>query len=128
MIKKTMPLKWVASVVLTSSFLVACDDTRIRISHDGGPRHHASHGVTITHTPHNHQVSYDTALGMYVVLGLLNTYWNGTNYYRYHNHGWQTSADYRRWNNVGVRYVPARLYKRHYKKPRRNRIRVLNSY
>ena len=123
---KKLPLKIAAIIALSSMFLAACDDTRVRISADSGPRYHSGHGTYVSYTPHKHRVSYDSALGMYVVLGLLNTYWNGSNYYRYHNHGWQRSSDYRRWNNVGVTYVPRKLHKRHYrpgrhKNGRRNR-------
>lgn len=116
---KQLPLKVAAVIALSVTLLTACDDTRIRVSADTGG-HHSGHGY-VSHTPHNHRVSYDEALGMYVVLGLLNTYWNGSDYYRYHDHGWQRSRDYRRWNRVGLTYIPQRLHKRHYKKPRRNR-------
>jgi hypothetical protein len=131
--KKILPLKITAVIALSATLLVACDDTRVRISADNGPRHHSGHGSYATHTPHNHRVSYDSAIGMYVVLGLLNTYWNGSNYYRYNNTGWQRSNDYRLWNNVGITYVPNNLHKRHshprrHNKNRRLRLRHLNSH
>lgn len=127
---RILPLKIAAVIALSSMLLAACDDTRIRIAADSGPRHNGGYA---THTPHNHRVSYDAALGMYIVQGLLNTYWNGSNYYRYNNHGWQRSGDYRRWNNVGRTYVPSKLHGRHYRKARRqngrrNRGRFTNHY
>ena len=118
---KKLPLKIATIIALSATLLAACDDTRIRVSADSGPRYHSGHGSYVTHTPHNHQVSYDEALGMYIVQGLLNTYWNGSNYYRYHDHGWQSSRDYRRWNNVGITYIPQKLHKRHYRHGRRNK-------
>ena len=129
-----LPLKIVAIIVLSSTFLAACDDARVRISADTGPRYHSGHGGGYArHTPHNHRVSYNSDLGVYVVAGLLNTYWNGSNYYRYRNHGWQRSSDYRRWNSVGVSYIPRKLHKRHYrpgrhKNGRRNRGRRFNRH
>lgn len=134
---KKLPLKVVVISALSATLLAACDDTRIRVSADTGLRHHSGHGGYLTHTPHNHRVSYDSALGMYVVLGLLNTYWNGSNYYRYHNHGWQRSGDYRRWSSVGITVVPSKLHRRHYRpgRPwkgrrhgRRNRGRIITHY
>lgn len=128
---KKLPSKISIIIALSTTLLAACDDTRIRVSADSGPRYHAGHGVS--HTPHNHRVSYDSALGMYVVMGLLNTYWNGSNYYRYHGHGWQRSSDYRRWNNVGITYVPSRLHKRHkhkgrHRNGRRHKRRITTYY
>ena len=117
---KKLPLKAISAITLSGLFLVACDDTRVRISADGGhgysgPRHH--NGGHITRTPHNHRVSYDSALGMYIVLGLTNTYWNNGNYYRYYGNAWQRSSDYRRWSRLQQNRVPSRLYKRHYQRP-----------
>jgi len=113
---KKVPLKAISVIALSGIFLVACDDTRVRISADSGhgysgPRHHHGH---ITRTPHNHRVSFDSALGMYIVLGLANTYWNNGHYYRYHGNVWQRSSDYRRWRRMQRSHVPSILYKRHY--------------
>lgn len=111
---KKLPLKAVMAITLSGLLLAACDDTRVRISSDShgysGPRHHGGH---ITRTPHNHRVSFDAALGMYIVLGLANTYWNNGHYYRYHGSNWQRSADYRRWSRMQHNHVPSKLYKRH---------------
>jgi len=128
-----LPLKIAAIIALSSTLLAACDDARVRVSADTGPRYHSGHGGYASHTPHNHRVSYSPDLGLYVVAGLLNTYWNGSNYYRYHNHGWQRSSDYRRWNNVGVTYIPSKLHRRHYrpgrgKNGRRHRGRRYRQY
>lgn len=134
---KILPMKLATIIALSAVLLVACDDTRIRVSADNGPRYHSGHGGYATHTPHNHQVAYNSALGLYVVQGLLNTYWNGNNYYRYNNHGWQRSGDYRRWNNVGLTVVPRQLHKRHYRhgrhrdgrrNGRRNPRRIITHY
>ena len=118
---KRLPLRLVTIVALSSMLLMACDDARIRTSSNIGSGHNSGHGVSIvTHTPHNHRVSYDNVVGMYVVAGLLNTYWNGSNYYRYNNLGWQRSSDYRRWNNVRTTHVPGRLQRRHFRHGRRH--------
>lgn len=112
---KKMPLKAISIITLSGLFLVACDDTRVRISGGShgysGPGHH--NGGHITRTPHNHRVSYDSALGMYIVLGLANTYWNNGHYYRYHSNAWQRSSDYRRWSRMQRNRIPAKLYSRH---------------
>ena len=115
---KKVPLKAISVITLSGLLLVACDDTRVRISADtghgySGPRHH--HGGHITRTPHNHRVSFDTALGMYIVAGLANTYWNNGHYYRYHGNVWQRSSDYRRWSRMQHRHIPSKLYKRHHR-------------
>ena len=118
---KKLPLKALSTIIISGLFLAACDDSRVRVSADlGSPRviHHGHHGGHLTHTPHRHRVSYDSALGMYIVLGLANTYYNNGFYYRYYNSGWQRSRDYRLWSVLGPTYVPKRLYARHYKKPR----------
>ena len=115
---KKMPLKAISIITLSGLFLVACDDTRVRISGGShgysGPSHHHG-GRHITRTPHNHRVSYDSALGMYIVLGLANTYWNNGHYYRYHSNAWQRSSDYRRWSRMQRSGIPAKLYSRHYR-------------
>jgi len=121
---KKLPLKVLATVALSGLFLTACDDSRVRVSanigsHVGGHGHHGHHGGYLTHTPHRHRVSYNSALGMYVVVGLLNTYYHNGHYYRYHKAGWHRSRDYRVWSVLGTRSVPKRLYARHYKKPNR---------
>jgi hypothetical protein len=115
---KKLPLKILATVVLSSLFLTACDDSRVRVSANVGSHVGGHHGGYLTHTPHRHRVSYNSALGLYVVAGLANTYYDNGNYYRYYNSGWQRSRDYRVWSVLGNSYVPKRLYARHYKKPR----------
>ena len=120
---KKLPLKVIATVALSGLFLTACDDSRVRVSanigtHVGG--HHGHHGKYLTHTPHRHRVSYNSALGMYVVLGLLNTYYSNGHYYRYSNAGWHRSRDYRVWSVLSAHSVPKRLYSRHYKKSSRS--------
>ena len=132
---KKLPLRAMMAVILSSFLLTACDDTRVRISSDSGghgysgPRHHGGH---ITRTPHNHRVSFDAALGMYIVLGLANTYWNNGHYYRYHGNNWQRSSDYRRWRRMQRNRVPARLYKRHHRSVTRhhnnNRVRIIKPH
>lgn len=119
----------ILAVTLTGLFLTACDDTRIRVSGDFGPGrhgHHAHHGGHyLTHTPHRHRVSFDTALGMYVVLGLANTYWSNGHYYRYNNHHWLRSSDYRRWSRLNNDRVPSRLYRKYYRPSHgRDRVRI----
>ena len=116
---KKLPLKILATVTLSGLFLTACDDARVRVSADVGPRVVVGHhGGYLTHTPHRHRVSYNNDLGMYVVLGFVNTYYHNGNYYRYHRAGWQRSRDYRIWSVLNSRSVPSRLHARHYKRPR----------
>lgn len=86
---KKLPTKMIAMIALSSVFLVACDDTRVRVSasnnyHVGGHHH-------LSHTPHNHRIRYDSALGLYALVGLSNVFWDNGRYYRYHNNGWQYS-------------------------------------
>lgn len=119
---KKLPVKMITIIALSSVFLAACDDTRVRVSASTANYHGGGH--YLSHTPHNHRVRYDTALGLYALIGLSNVYWDNGNYYRYNNNGWQRSRDYSRWNAVTVREVPNRLYTRYYKPPIYDRSRV----
>lgn len=119
---KKLPAKMIAIIALSSVFLVACDDTRVRVSASSNNYHGGHH--YLSHTPHNHRVRYDSALGLYALIGLSNVYWDNGNYYRYHNNGWQYSRDYRRWSGANQRNVPSRLYKRYYRAPVYDRSRV----
>lgn len=119
---KKLPAKMIAIIALSSVFLVACDDTRVRVSASSNNYHGGGH--YLSHTPHNHRVRYDSALGLYALIGLSNVYWDNGNYYRYHNNGWQYSRDYRRWSGANQRNVPSRLYKRYHRAPVYDRSRV----
>lgn len=119
---KKLPAKMIAIIALSSVFLVACDDTRVRVSASSNNYHSGHH--YLSHTPHNHRVRYDSALGLYALIGLSNVYWDNGNYYRYHNNGWQYSRDYRRWSGANQRNVPSRLYKRYHRAPVYDRSRV----
>ena len=112
----------IAIIALSSVFLVACDDTRVRVS--ASNTYHVGGSHYLSHTPHNHRVRYDSALGLYALIGLSNVYWDNGNYYRYHNNGWQRSSDYRRWAGANQRNVPNRLYQRYYRPPVYDRSRV----
>lgn len=119
---KKLPLKILATVAVSSLFLTACDDSRVRVSANIGPgHHHGHHGKYLTHTPHRHRVSYNSALGLYTVIGFANTYYSNGHYYRYRNKGWHRSRDYRSWSRMNSRSVPQRLFSR-YKQPRRDRV------
>lgn len=118
---KKLPLKILATVALSSLFLTACDDSRVRVGANissGVGYHSGHHGGYLTHTPHNHRVSYNSALGLYTVIGLVNTYYSNGHYYRYKNRGWQRSRNYRSWSQLNTRSVPKRLYSRHHQPKR----------
>ncbi len=122
-IKKT-PYRATLAVVLSGLLLAACDDTRVRISGETGPRLYSSGGY-FTYTPQRYRVSFDADLGMYVVLDLIDTYWNDGYYYRYRNHRWHRSPDCRRWSRLRRHHVPSHLYRRHYSPERHHdRIRI----
>lgn len=78
---KILPLMIAAVIAVAAILLAACDNIRVISSTDSGPRS-TGYSDYASQTPHNHRVIYDSSLGMYVVLGLLSTYWNGSNYYR----------------------------------------------
>ena len=118
---KKLPLKILATVAISSLFLTACDDSRVRVGANisSGVGHYGGHhGGYLTHTPYNHRISYNSGLGLYTVIGLSNTYYNNGYYYRYNESRWHRSRDYRAWSVLNTKSVPSRLYARHYKKPR----------
>ena len=116
MINKKLPLKILATVALSSLFLTACNSSHVRGGVSIGTGHH---GGYLTHTPYNHRLSYNSALGLYTVIGLSNTYYNNGHYYRYNGSHWHRSRDYRAWSILTTKAVPSRLYARHYKPARR---------
>lgn len=80
----------------------------------GGPPPHApAHGYRHKHK--NHDMRYDSALGVYVLLDLLDYYYDGDRYYRYRDGDWQYARelDNERWRKADRRSVPERLYQQY---------------
>jgi hypothetical protein len=77
-------------------------------SRGGPPPHAPAHGYR--HKQSNHDLVFDSGLGVYVVLGRPDYYFWDNRYYRYHDGHWQFSADVDgRWYRDDG-YVPRKLY------------------
>lgn len=82
--------------------------------HRGGPPPHApAHGYRHKHK--NYDMRYDDALGVYVLLDLLDHYYDNERFYRYRDGRWQTARelDSDRWRDADRRSVPDRLYRQY---------------
>ena len=77
-------------------------------SRGGPPPHAPAHGYR--HKHYNHDLVFDSGLGVYVVLGRPDYYFWDNRYFRYHDGYWQFAADLDgRWYHDDG-HVPRRLY------------------
>ena len=88
---------------------------------NGPPPHAPAHGYR--HKHRSHDMSYDSGLGAYVVLGKNNYYFDNGLYFRYRNGDWQASINIDSgWHNAGKHIVPKKLWsykesdRKHYEK------------
>lgn len=80
----------------------------------GGPPPHApAHGYR--HKQKNHQMRYDSALGVYVLLDLIDHYYFDDRYYRYRGGDWQYARELEgdRWRDADRRSIPEQLYRQY---------------
>jgi hypothetical protein len=78
----------------------------------GPPPHAPAHGYRNQHQ--GHVVRYDASLGVYVVLGLPNYYYNNNVYYRYDRDDWYYSHSLDRdWRHCDERNLPPGLAKKY---------------
>jgi len=74
------------------------------------PPHAPAHGYRHKHKKHD--MSYDSGLSAYVVLGMTDHYYDSGVYYRYRDSGWQVSGSIGgHWEDTVDRAVPSKLYK-----------------
>lgn len=91
--------------------------------HRGGPPPHApAHGYRHKHKKHGHDLKYDSGLGVYVVVGMSNTYFSGDLYYRFSGDRWEVSSNPSGgWSHSGNHKIPHGLEKKHHGKDKGNK-------
>ena len=105
------------AVAISLAFpLVGCvvlDAPHDHASYGGPPPHAPAHGYRRKHR--NHDLVYDSTLGVYVVLGLTDVWFFDGSYFRIRGDRWELSvATGGPWRVAAVSAVPGRLYaKRH---------------
>ncbi|MFW5450590.1 MAG: hypothetical protein ACKE9I_03230 [Methylophagaceae bacterium] len=76
---------------------------------NGPPPHAPAHGYRHKHKKHN--MSYDSGLGAYIILGWDNHYFDNNVYFRYRNGAWQASVNLNSgWHDADRYAVPAKLW------------------
>ncbi|MDC9725466.1 MAG: hypothetical protein PSN44_06060 [Gammaproteobacteria bacterium] len=104
-------------ISLLSLFLIGCvDSASVRYGDSkphykhAPPPHAPAHGYRHNHKKHD--MSYDSGLSVYVVLGLTDHYFDNGIYYRYRDGAWQVSASIGgHWENTVNHAVPSKLFK-----------------
>lgn len=75
----------------------------------GPPPHAPAHGYR--HKHRKHDMSYDSGLGAYVILGKSEVYFDNGLYFRYRNGDWQASVNLGSgWYNADKKVVPKKLW------------------
>lgn len=78
----------------------------------GPPPHAPAHGYRAKY--HDHDLVYDSGLGVYVVIGLPDYYYVDGYYYRHSHDGWYYSKELDRdWNGYDDRKLPPGLAKKY---------------
>lgn len=90
----------------------------IHSGHGGGPPPHApAHGYRRKHRDAGGvevEVVFDTSIGVYVVLGRHDHYWDGKHYFRWNDGRWEVSMELgSRWSSASAAELPPGLAKRH---------------
>jgi len=101
-------------IALLSTFLIACVETSTikksspRYSHSPPP-HAPAHGYRHKHKKQN--LIFDTGVGVYVVVGLLDHYFHNDRYYRYRKGIWETTKTLEGlWRKTTEHDLPVKLY------------------
>ena len=82
--------------------------------HPGPPDHAPAHGYKKKHRDGGPELVFDSGLGVYLVVGLANTYFYNDSYYRYTNGGWEFSVNIGdSWRTADYGHVPPGLQKKH---------------
>ncbi len=75
----------------------------------GPPPHAPAHGYR--HKHRKHDMSYDSGVGAYVVIGKNEVYFDDNLYFRYRNGDWQASVNLDSgWNDADKHIVPSKLW------------------
>ena len=78
----------------------------------GPPPHAPAHGYR--HKHRDHTLEYDHDLGVYIVVGFVDHYFDDGLYYKYTKHGWYSSHDLNKdWHEYRGDTPPGKLYKKH---------------
>ncbi|NQY27333.1 MAG: hypothetical protein HRT92_09185 [Piscirickettsiaceae bacterium] len=107
-------------IALIASFIIlltgCVDSAAVRYGDSGrstyksGPPPHApAHGYR--HKHHKHDMSYDSGLGAYIVLGKREVYFDDGLYFRYRSGDWQASVNLGNgWYDTNKKVVPHKLW------------------
>jgi len=101
-----------AIIVLTGCIDTAgvrYDDSDRSTYKSGPPPHAPAHGYR--HKHHKKDMSYDSGLGAYVVIGKSEVYFDDGLYFRYRNGDWQASVNLDNgWYDTNKKVVPNKLW------------------
>ena len=111
----------IRSIVIASAIIVltgCVDSAGVRYgdsSHQeptyksGPPPHAPAHGYR--HKHRKHDMSYDSGVGAYIVIGKSEVYFDDNLYFRYRNGDWQVSVNLDGgWNDADKHIVPSKLW------------------
>ena len=109
-------------VALAGSTPLACAQVHIpnpleaRAEQMGPPPHAPAHGYRHKHHAHGQDVElvFDSAVGLYVVVGWPEHYWHDGHYYRHVDGAWQVSVQLDDgWSSASGKRLPPGLAKKH---------------
>ena len=100
-------------VTLLSTLLIACvEPTSVKKSPSyshAPPTHAPAHGYRHKHKKHD--LIFDTGVGVYVVVGFIDHYFNEGQYYRYRKGIWETARSLDGlWREEAGHVLPGKLY------------------
>lgn len=114
------------AVLFISSSIFVLSGCTVRTVHDhhhhgyGPPPHAPAHGYRAKY--HEHDLVYDSRLGVYVVVDLPDVFYHDGYFYRYRDDDWYYSRDLDRdWKQSGKKNLPPGLAKNHTGKGRGRR-------
>ena len=83
-------------------------------NHPGPPAHAPAHGYKKKHHDDGPELVFDSGLGVYLVVGSANVYFDNDSYFRYSNGGWEFGVNLSGpWRTADYRHVPPGLHKKH---------------
>jgi hypothetical protein len=84
--------------------------TKVVVKEPGPPPHAPAHGYRRKHQQDGVDMVFDSGLGLYVVVGTPDCWWNDGGYYRWRDGAWSIGAHLSGpWTSVSAEKVPAGL-------------------